>query len=102
MLIRSTASDSGRDGDPLRGSGAGRGWWKWAALAPGDLDPVLDDPAEPAIDLDLVHLVTAGPDDPRTLPDERTVLVRPLDHLGVWRSLALGRISSIALRTSRS
>src|SRR4051812_8083006 len=79
------------------------GWWgKGSPVAPGDLDPLLHDLAELAVDLHLVGTVAAGADDPGALADEGPVLLRPLHELHVLRGVRHDWASSIARRTSRS
>jgi hypothetical protein len=78
--VRSSGNSLGRvdrreySGDPLGDSRPGSRRGKRSPVSVRELDPLLDDRAQFAVDFDLVWPVTAGADDRRALTNECTVL----------------------------
>jgi hypothetical protein len=59
------------------------GRWKWFASAVHGLDPLVHDLAELRVHGRFVVAMATRADDSRTLADETSILVRPLDQLNV-------------------
>src|SRR4030095_959767 len=65
-------------------------------------NPFLNNSTQFRIDLGLIVSMTAGADNPRTLPDKTLIGIRPFDYLDVERTVFHRVDSWIFLRTSRS